>query len=401
MLGEPPPTEPVALRRVLTFWPLVFYGLGVIVGAGIYVAVGIVIARAGGAAPLSFMLAGVVAALTGLCYAELASRYPEAAGAAAYVQRGFGSDALARAVGAAMTAAVAISAASIARGAVQYLAILVPLDDVILTAGLIAGFTAIAAFGVRESVGIAAAIGVIEIGGLVVATVIGFAGAPRIDPAIYLPAGWAGWQGVTAGAFIAFFAFIGFETLANMAEEVKDARRTVPRGIVGAVAASMVLYVAVVAAVVAGGAGDGCTENPLLGLFRERAALAFAAMAFLAVANGVLVHIMMLARLFYGMARNGQLPKCFGKIHPGRRTPILATTAAGAIVMATALALPFERLLVLADMLTLGVFVVVDLALWRVKRARATTPASFTVLGVVPPLAAALAAALMIAELVG
>jgi basic amino acid/polyamine antiporter, APA family len=79
-----PPQDPGAptLRRILTFWPLVLYGLGVIVGAGIYVALGAVIARAGDAAPLSFLLAGLAAGLTGLCYAELAGRFPDAAGAA-------------------------------------------------------------------------------------------------------------------------------------------------------------------------------------------------------------------------------------------------------------------------------------------------------------------------------
>ena len=78
------------LRRSLTLGPLILYGVGVIVGAGIYVAIGAVIERAGGAAPLSFLLAGLVAAASGLCYAELAGRFPEAAGAAAYVRHGFG-----------------------------------------------------------------------------------------------------------------------------------------------------------------------------------------------------------------------------------------------------------------------------------------------------------------------
>src|SRR5581483_11651556 len=100
---------------------------GVIVGAGIYVAIGSVIARSGGGAPLAFLLAGLVAALTGLCYAELASRFPDAAGAALYVRRGFGSDRLAQLTGAAMTVAVAVAAASIARGAIIYLIVLVPL----------------------------------------------------------------------------------------------------------------------------------------------------------------------------------------------------------------------------------------------------------------------------------
>src|SRR5689334_11471660 len=69
--------ETPSLLRVLSFWPLVLYGLSVIVGAGIYVAIGAVISRAGDAAPFSFLLAGIAASLTGLCYAELASRFPD------------------------------------------------------------------------------------------------------------------------------------------------------------------------------------------------------------------------------------------------------------------------------------------------------------------------------------
>jgi APA family basic amino acid/polyamine antiporter len=113
------------------------------VGAGIYVAIGTVIVRAGDAAPFSFVIAGIAAGLTGLCYAELASRFPEAAGAASYVQRGFRSDRLAL-TGAAVTIAVAVAAASIAGGAVRYLVVLVPMSQFVLLVELIGGFTAIA-----------------------------------------------------------------------------------------------------------------------------------------------------------------------------------------------------------------------------------------------------------------
>ncbi|HEX3991800.1 MAG TPA: amino acid permease [Acetobacteraceae bacterium] len=118
-MSQCPPVT--GLRRVLTLWPLIFYGLGVIVGAGIYVAIGAVILRAGETAPLSFVLAGVTAGLTGLCYAELAGRFPEASGGVAYVRHGFGSDRLAQVTGLALTLAVAVSAASIASGTIQYL----------------------------------------------------------------------------------------------------------------------------------------------------------------------------------------------------------------------------------------------------------------------------------------
>lgn len=384
-----------ALRRVLTLWPLVFYGLGVIVGAGIYVAIGAVIARAGEAAPLSFLLAGVAAAATGLCYAELASRFPEAGGAASFVAHGFGSRGLAQLVGAAITAATVVSAASIAHGAVQYLGVLVPLPAPALVALVIAAFTGLAALGVRAGVAVAAAIGAMEIAGLVVATAAGLVGAPEFHVGGLVPQGAAAWRGMAAGAFIAFFAFIGFETLVNMAEEVKEPQRTVPRGIVGAVAISVVLYVAVAAAAVLADAGAGA---PLLGLFAGRGVPAFAVLGFLAVANGVLVEIMMLARLFYGMARNGQLPAALGRVDARTQTPALATLVVGALTLAAALLVPFDRLLVLADALTLAVFALVDLALWRVKRLRAAVPPAFAVPRWLPPVAAALSLGLIAAE---
>ncbi len=389
------PGPPPALRRVLTLWPLVFYGLGVIIGAGIYVALGEVMARAGGAAPASFLLAGFAAVLTGLCYAELAGRFPDAAGAAVYAKRGFDSDRIGQIVGATVTLTVAVSAASIASGATHYLAELVPLPAAVLTSLMIVCFTAIAAFGVRESVGIAAAIGVIEIGGLVAATLAGFLTAPKLHFDGMLPTDLPSWGGMIAGAFIAFFAFIGFETLANLAEEVKEPKHTLPRGIIGAVGASIVIYVIVaIGAVVA----DRSAERPLLSLFEGSGAKVFALVGFLAVANGVLVQIIMLARLFYGMARNGQLPAGLARVHPRRHTPLLATLLAGAIVLCTAVLLPFEHLLVLANALTLAVFALIDLALWRVQRGGPAERGVFTVPSWVPLLAAAMAVGLMLAE---
>ncbi len=388
----------VALRRSLTVAPLLLYGLAIIIGAGVYVAIGSVIDRAGAAAPLSFLLAGVAATMTGLCYAELASRFPEASGAAAYVKQGFGSDRAAQVTGVALTLAVAIAAASIASGAVHYLSLLIPLPPAALIVLLVATFTLLAMAGVRESVGFAAVIGAIEILGLVVAAGVGFLAAPAFDIAAMLPTDFTAWQSVVAGAFIAFFAFIGFESLANMAEEAKDPRRTVPYSIVGAILISTLLYVVVAAALVFAGRRGG--QSPLIDLFHGSYATLFAAVGALAIANGVLVEIMMLARLFFGMARRQQLPAVLGRVHPRTRTPIEATALAGSIVLLAALLIPFERLLALANALTLGIFVVVDLALWRIQRAQPVDDRVFVVPHWIPPAAAALAVGLIVSEVI-
>ena len=394
----PSPETPGQLRRVLTFWPLVFYGLSVIVGAGIYVAIGAVIARAGPAAPLSFLLAGLAACLTGLCYAELAGRIPEASGAVAFVRAAFARPWLARLTGLVLALTVAISSASIAAGAARYLAALLPLPTPLLIALLVAGFTAIAAAGVRLSVGLAALTGAVEIALLLAAATAGLLAAPSWDPAPLLPATAAAWHGVLAGAFIAFFAFIGFETIANLAEETRAPARTVPRGILGAILAAIALYALVATAVVlTGGSGD----TPLLGLFSGRAATIFAVLAALAVANGVLVELIMLARLLFGMARAGEAPAVLARLHPRTAAPARAAIAGGARVLVTALALPFARLLATATLLTLLIFMLADLALWRLHRAGPAPAGAFTLPRFVPPLAAAACAAMILFELAG
>ena len=393
--GESDVARP-ALARVLGFWTLTFYGVSVIIGAGVYVALGEVIARAGSAAPLSFLLAGAAAALTGLCYADLASRWPHAAGAALFAERGFRSSLMGKCVGIALTIAVGVAAASIASGAVKFAGVFIAAPPGLMVSALVVGFTALASFGVRESTGFAAIVGVIEIGGLLAAIAAGLIEAPAYDLGIFAPANAAQWSGVGAGAFIAFFAFIGFEALANMGEETRDPTRTLPRAILAAVALSIALYVLVAGAAVWGGAAGA--DNPLLALFEGRAAMIFALVG--AIAIGALVEIVMLSRLYFGMAKAGRAPAFLGVVNARTRTPVVATLAAGAFVLGIALFLPFERLLVISNVLTLGVFSIVNVALMRVRADPDAPPAGMPAPFWAPPLAALLTIGLAASEFI-
>lgn len=407
--ARPAPDKPLALRRTLGFWLLFFYGIGIIVGAGIYVLVGAVAAKAGMAAPLAFLLAGVLAALTGLSYAELVTRMPEASGAVAYVHAAARHPAAARLVGLAVLLIAIASGASIARGSHGYIQRFVDVPDWLPGAVLVAAFTGIACLRVEMGARLAALFGAIELGGLLFAMAAG-AGALGDLPARageIAPHGLAAWQGLAAGAFLAFFAFMGFETLANMAEETRDVARTLPRAIVAAIAAAAVLYglVALIAVLAVPLPTLSASAAPLC-LLLDRANIpcgsGFAAVALIALSNGVIIELMLVARLLYGMARRGLASRWLGAVNARSRVPVRATIAGGAAMLLLVVAIPFEALAGATSALTLAVFCAVNVSLaalkWR-DRAAGAAPPPVRVPMAVPVLGAAACLGLLAAAL--
>lgn len=360
------------LRRALSLWMLTFYGLGTIVGAGIYIVVGEVANQADMAAPLAFLAAGVIAACTGLAYAELAARFPEAAGAAAYVAEGLRSPAAARATGLLVLATGIVIAASLARGAAGYLAEFVSVPLPILSGAFVVLFTGIACLNVRQSVGLTAILTIVELLGL--ALVIA-AGSPALldfpdRAADMIPGSAEDWSGVMAGAFLAFFAYIGFESLANMAEEAKNPERDLPRAIILSIAISAVLYVAVALVVVLAVPIDRLIEsNAPLALVMDSSGWAapelLVVIALIAVPNGLLADLLMTARLLYGMGKRGLAPAWLTVVSSRQRIPIVATLTAGTATLIFAVLVPFSQLVTATSAMTLFVFLMVNLALWR------------------------------------
>lgn len=403
------PDKPLALRRTLGFWLLFFYGIGIIVGAGIYVLVGAVAAKAGMAAPFAFLLAGVLAALTGLSYAELVTRMPEASGAVAYVHAAARHPAFASIVGVAVLLIAVASGASIARGSHGYIQRFVDVPDWLPGAVLVAAFTGIACLRVELGARLAALFGALELGGLLFATAMGVDALGDLPARAgeLVPHGLAAWQGLAAGAFLAFFAFMGFESLANMAEEARDVARTLPRAIVAAIAAAAALYgvvalvsvLAVPLATLAGSAAPLCHLLDRAGIPCGRG---FAAVALIALSNGIIVELMLVGRILYGMARRQLVPRWFGAVNPNSRVPVRATLAGGAAMLLLVVALPFETLAGATSALTLAVFCAVNVSLavlkWR-DRAAGAAPPPVRVPLAVPVLGALACLGLLIAAL--
>lgn len=373
-----------ALKRRLGPGLLTAYGVGVMVGAGIYVLVGAVAAGAGVWAPLAFLGAGVVAALSALSYAEFAARIPEAAGAAAYIEEGLGAHRLAVAVGLAIVAAGTISAAAVLRGGVGYLTAILDLPPALAIGALGAALTAIAMIGVLESLTFAAALTLVEVAGLGLIVWAGFAAEPvqdwRNPPAPV-------WTAVAGAAALAFFAFIGFEDIVNMAEEVHGPAAAVPRAIIAALVITTLLYVLVtLAAVRAVPAAElGRSEQPLALVWAAGIGPGTAVLSAIAVAaalNGVLAQIIMAARVLYGLGRRVPRLALFHDAHERLGTPVAATLLVGAGVILAALSLPVAALAEATSILLLAVFLLVNLALIRIKRVAPAAP--FRVPGFVP-----------------
>jgi amino acid transporter len=364
------------LKRALTLPLVVLYGLGVTIGAGIYVLIGAAAATAGMYAPLAFVLAAVVMAPSALSFAELSARFPVAAGEAAYVERGLGLRPLALLVGLLVIGVGVVSAAAISLGSVGYIRVFVDLPPAVLIPAVVLGMGAVAAWGISESVTLAATMTAIEIGGLmiiIVAAALGgedvVARSPQLLPSLAdLPA----LTGILGAALLAFFAFIGFESIVNVAEEVRDPTRTLPRAILWTLGTATLLYVLVSALSVLTVPPQelGGSEAPLALVFERATRLpphVLSAIAIVATLNGIIVQMIMASRVIYGLAEQGSLPRLLAVVSPATRTPLLATWLVIAIVLATALFFPLGRLAETTSQISLVVYALVNLALIRIK----------------------------------
>ena len=369
--------DPPKLRRVISLPLLTLYGVGTTVGAGIYVLIGKVAERAGLFAPLSILVAAVLAGLTAFAFAELSARFPRSAGEAVYVREGFNSRNLALAIGLLVILAGVISAATIVNGAVGYALQLIsgPRDLLVIVVVLL--LFLIAAWGIGESMTAAAAITLLEICGLLLVVWAGLtleAPATDLKPTDFIPpADPVIWSGIMAGGFLAFYAFIGFEDMVNVAEEVKDVTRTMPAAILLTLAFTTLAYVLIAwIAVIVLPIGELSQSDAPLALIYSRStgqsATLITVIGVFATLNGALVQIIMGARVLYGLGNQGWIPSIFARTERFTRTPVFATLVVAAVVLLLALGFALEDLAGATTFVTLTIFTLVNLALIRVKR---------------------------------
>ncbi len=363
------------LKRNVTLPMLVFYGLGNIFGAGIYVLIGEIAGIAGVYLPLSFLLACVVVSFTALTYAELSARYPTSAGEAVYINAGFNNPTLSTLVGLIIAFTGLLSSATILHGFYGYLSTFIQTSEIITMLIVVIFISSIAIWGITQSITIAALLTLIETVGLSIIIYVGFDHISwdiQTLQTFIPPFEFTLINSIVLGAFLAFYAFIGFEDMVNIAEEVKNPTKTMPRAIIITLIIATLFYITIAVISISVVPADELAHSsaPLAKVYETATnsnAIILSSIALFAVINGVLIQIIMVSRIFYGMSTQGWLPSFLSIVHPKTSTPINATILAGLLVFILATIFPILTLAQSTSFLIFIIFTLINVTLLIIK----------------------------------
>jgi basic amino acid/polyamine antiporter, APA family len=368
------------LSRQLGVWLLLFYGLGNILGAGIYVLVGKIASVAGYMSIASFLLASLIAGFTAFSYMELASRYPVSAGEAIYIQEGFGKRILSISVGIFIAISGLISTAALVRGFVGYLQEFINININITIIVVIFILVLVASAKIKQSIIAASILTLIEIFGLLLIVFLGFENIinPIVEYDKFIPSINSNDIGlIFLGSFLAFYAFIGFEDMVNVAQEVKSPATTYPKAIIWALIISTLLYflVTLVAIETLSLEQLSISNAPFSDIYRKITnsdPILITAIGLFAVINGALIQLIMASRVIYGLASKGWLPVPLAKISKTNNIPINSTILVGVIALIFALFLDLITLASITSLMLLIIFILINGSLILIKKKNPT-----------------------------
>jgi APA family basic amino acid/polyamine antiporter len=397
------------LHRTIGPFQMTLYGLGSMLGSGVYGLMGQAAGQVGNAVWLAFLVALVAALLTALTYASLGSRYPRAGGAAYVAERAYRSPLIGFVVGLAVACSSLTSVATQSRVFAANLATLTGGGESMvmwLALGFLLLLTGLVLRGIRESMWVNVLCTCIEAGGLLLVVGVGISYWGSVDLFETPPPGEGASDVmmllVLQGAVLTFFAFIGFEDTLNVAEECRDPQRTIPIGLIAAMAMAAVIYVAVAitAVSVLPWRELAAAPGPLTAVM-ERAApwlspIVYTAITLFAVANTALVNYVTASRLAYGMSHQGLLPAWLGRIHASRRTPHLAILALFCVVAPLALIGTIGQLAAATVLMLLLVFALLNGALVLLKNRDGEPHGRFEIPLILPILGSLVCAGLVI-----
>jgi amino acid transporter len=379
--GPDPIAPATSLHRVLGLTEVTAGGVGIIIGAGIYVLLGAATSHAGPLVWLAFLVAAVLSALTGLSYAELSSMFPSAAGEYEYTRRAM-PEWVAFVVGWTMIMGLVVAAATVSIGFARYAGYFFDIDARAAALGLLTVVSAVAMMGVKQSVRLTVGLSAIQVGGLVLVVAIGL---PHVGDVDLLTGRGAG--GVLGAAALVFFAFIGFDEVITLSEETRDPTRTVPRALLLSLGLSTGLYIAVAVAAVSvlGADALAASSRPLADVMAhvlgDRGATVVAAIAIVTTTNTTLLVVTAASRVMYGMAKAGAMPRSFALVHPHRGTPVRAIVAVALVAATFAVLGEFAMVAALTDFAVYIVFLAVNGTVIILRRTRPELPRPFAVAG--------------------
>ena len=335
------------LKRSITGTQLFFYTLGDVLGSGIYVLIGLVAAAVGGAFWIAFAAGVTVAAITGSAYAELVTKYPQAAGSSLYVQKAFGNRPLTFLVTVSFLAASFAASGSLATGFASYFSELWGGPPALVVSLVFVAVLVLVNFiGITESVVLNMVMTFIELSGLIIVMIIAiyYIAQGNADFGTLTDISVSGNPGlaVLAGVALSFFAMTGFENTANVAEETIDPHKAFPRSLIGGMIVAGLIYVLVSMAAALtvpteqlAGSDVALLEvvkQGILPFSTELMTAIFTIIALVAITNTTLVTLVTQPRILYGMAREDVVPGIFATIHPTRRSPWVGLLFSGLVV---------------------------------------------------------------------
>ena len=349
------------LKRRVTLFGATAYGVGNILGAGIYALIGIVIGDTGNYSWIIFVIAAIIGAFTGLSYAELSAMYPKSAAEFVYTEEAFRIRILSFLLGWIIIFSGVLSAATVALGFAGYFSNLLGISMEILISIiaviLIVILGLINFFGIRASTWTNVLFTLIEASGLILIIIIGI---PKFGTVNYfvLPTSSSVFS-IFSTVGLVFFAYIGFEDVANIAEEVKRPAKNLPRAIIISIVITTLLYCFTAISVVSIKPFDTIDPSAPLSdvattILGPIGGVIMSLIALFATANTVLIMLIVTSRMMYGMARDKALPEGVGKISPKFKTPALAVLLT---TIFTIIPLFFGDIRLVADATVFGVLI--------------------------------------------
>ncbi|RLG19750.1 hypothetical protein DRN67_01910 [Candidatus Micrarchaeota archaeon] len=351
------------LKRQLGLWQTVLLGIGIMVGAGIYVLIGVAAVEAGSALWFSFLIGAILAMLTAFSYAELSSMYPNAGSSYFYSKQAFGSRRLSFLLGWFLIVAYTAASTTVAFGFSQYLNSIIPIPQELAAVSILFLLGLLNYIGLREASRFNILATFLEVGGLVALIFLFFASTDiaGLDFSLDPPKGI---DGMVTAAILVFFAYLGFEVLATAAEEIRDVKKTLPRAILISIALTSLIYVLTALAFTSALSYDAIVQTvdegegalaAAAGQFGGEAfLLALVIIGLFSTGNTILISLIGVSRMMYGMAEDRALP-----------SKLLQTTKSGvpglAIIFATFLSILlafFSNLSTVARISVSGMFMI-------------------------------------------